>query len=103
MKAPPIGDSSPEAVGQRLALLRLALGYGERQQRAFADFLSLGATSYNSYETGKQRPPIHVALSIVTRTGASLDWLYRGVEDLLPHHLVLKLRGEDEQHGRKRA
>lgn len=103
MNPPDPGDASPEAVGRRLAQLRAALGYGDRQQRAFAKFLGIGITSYNTYETGKQRPPINVALKIIRLTGTNLDWLYRGIEDLLPHHIVVKLRDTVAEEQRRSA
>lgn len=92
MNMPDIGDSSPEAVGVRLLVLRVATGFEGRQQRAFADHLGFGVTRWNNYESGRQMPPVDVALKICRKTGATLDWIYRGIEDLMPYHLVIKMR-----------
>ena len=76
------------AIGQRIVLLRRALGYGPTE---FAVFLDIGTNTLSNYETGRRRPDIDQAVNIVRRTGVTLDWLYRGEAAGLPHGLLVKI------------
>ncbi|PVE22075.1 hypothetical protein DC522_23250 [Microvirga sp. KLBC 81] len=83
----------PEIIGGRIRLLREALGYD--QARAFCQFVGFSDQALYNYETGKRRISLDEAMKIVAKTGASLDWIYRGVEYSLPVHLAEKLRQVD--------
>lgn len=73
-------------------MLRIALGYGERGGQAqFASFLNLSPSQLNNYERGLKRPDIGVAINICTRTGATLDWIYRGERAGMPFDLISRL------------
>jgi transcriptional regulator with XRE-family HTH domain len=81
---------TPEIIGARLKALRLALGF--TQAKAFADFLDLNYSAWNHFETGRRAPLVQDGITVAVRTGASLDWIYRGLEHTLPVHLAEKLR-----------
>lgn len=83
----------PEIIGPRLKALRLALGFS--QARAFCSFVEMGETSWNAFERGHRRITLDEVGKVVAKTGASLDWIYRGLEHTLPLHLAEKLRQVD--------
>jgi transcriptional regulator with XRE-family HTH domain len=80
--------SEQEQIGARLRELREASGM---TARAFADFLGIAETTWNNYERGKRRISIDEALKVASRTGAGLDWIFRGIEHTLPGHVLEKL------------
>jgi transcriptional regulator with XRE-family HTH domain len=88
-----VATDRPENVGARLKALRLALGFN--QARAFAAFLEINEQAWNHFETGRRPPVVRDGIRIAERTGASLDWIYRGLEHTLPLHLAEKLRQVD--------
>lgn len=80
-------------IGKRLIMLREALGYIERgAQSEFAAHIGLTPQQLNNYERGLKRPEITQAIKICTRTGATLDWIYRGEWAGLPNDLAVRLR-----------
>ncbi len=80
----------PEVIGGRLKALRLALGF--QKAKAFAAFLDINEQAWNHFERGRRPPVVRDGIRIAERTGASLDWIYRGLEHTLPIHLAEKLR-----------
>lgn len=76
-------------IGQRIRQLRLALGF--MQARAFCAFVGITEQALNNYEHGRRRIGIDEALKIAGKTGASLDWIYRGMDHTLPMHLLQRL------------
>jgi transcriptional regulator with XRE-family HTH domain len=80
----------PEDIGARQRTPCEALGYD--QARAFCQFVGFSNQALYNYETGKRRISLDEAMKIVAKTGASLDWIYRGVEYSPPVHLTEKLR-----------
>jgi transcriptional regulator with XRE-family HTH domain len=78
-----------EDIAERLRRLRLA--YGFEQARAWCQFVGIGETSWNAFERGHRRITIDEALKLAAKTGASLDWIYRGLEHTLPLHVAQKL------------
>jgi transcriptional regulator with XRE-family HTH domain len=83
----------PEINGTRLTALRKALS--PDGARAFAEWLGIAETTWNNYERGKRRISLDEAAKVVSRTGATLDWIYFGVGHALPVHLAEKLRQVD--------
>ncbi len=83
----------PEEIGARLRRLRLALGYP--QARTFCQFVGITDQAMNNYETGRRRISIDEAMKIVAKTGAGLDWIYRGLDHTLPKHVADKLAEYD--------
>lgn len=78
-----------EDIAERLRRLRLA--YGFPQARAWCQFVGMAEPSWNAFERGNRRITIDEALKICAKTGASLDWIYRGLEGTLPLHVAQKL------------
>lgn len=71
---------SPENVRRRLIALRTELGYGPRQQAAFAAAIGMTKTLYNPFEKpdNKRTITLDAACRIRRRFGVPLDWLYLG-------------------------
>ena len=81
---------TPAAIGMRLKALRYALGF--KQAKAFCGSIGVLDTAWNNGERGRRIIPLEVASKIYLRCGASLDWIYHGVEHALPVNLAEKLR-----------
>lgn len=93
---------NPDVIGARLKRLRLALGYS--QARPFCAFVGISDQAWNNYETGRRRISIDEAMKIIMKTGASLDWIYRGLDHTLPKHVADKLAAlEKEEEAIRRA
>lgn len=80
-----------EAIGERLALARLALGF--RTQAALVRALNdidptITPQHWNGWESGRQRIGVDSALLLVKKFNISLDWIYRGEKDGLPVKLA---------------
>ncbi len=76
------------AISERLVLLRKAF-VGERQAE-FARRMTLGRRTWNNYERGF-RIGLDQALLVCAKTGATLDWIYRGLEGGMPQHLLKQI------------
>lgn len=75
-------------IGERLELIRLARGHIKRgEQKKWAQSFGFGETTYAMWENGQQRIPTDEAVKIVAKTGATLDYIYLGVESTLPKSL----------------
>lgn len=83
------GDSSLEAVGQRLTATRLALGYTNAS--AFARLVGISVQALGNYERGERRPSVDQAILVVRATGVTLDWLYLGDRSCSPNRIALRL------------
>lgn len=82
MISPPSEADSPEAIGERLKLLRSALGLSQTQMAERYGLESQQA--WANYERAKRPLDYRIALTIANKEGASLDWIYRGMEWTLP-------------------
>lgn len=93
----------PEQIGERLRRLREALGFD--QAKRFAEFVGISEQAWNHFERGRRPPTVPDAIKVAGKTGASLDWIYRGMEHTLPMHVLQKLTALDdtEEASRKRA
>lgn len=78
-----------ERIGQRLRLLRLALGLSPSEM---ADTLDIERTYWSRFEGGKRPITEGVAALLVVRFGVTLDWLILGRWDSLPFALAEKMR-----------
>lgn len=90
----------PEEVGRRLRHLRVAYGH---KAKTFANLLGIAETTWNNFERGKRRISIDEAIKVAAKTGASLDWIYRGLEGTLPLHVVEKLHKADAEGATRTA
>lgn len=92
---------SMEAIGERLRLLRAALGFTQEQMAERHGIESQQA--WANYERGERPLDYRIALSIAQKDSASLDWIYRGLRGTLPVHLAEKLAGaKPSKRGRPR-
>ena len=64
-------------------MTRIALGY--KNQADFAKGANLTQNRYNQYETGERRITVDAALKLKAAYGISLDWIYTGDRNGLPH------------------
>lgn len=78
-----------EAVGERLRLLRMALG---KSPSEMADTLGIERTYWTRYEKGRQGLSDSVAALLCVRFGVTLDWLILGDWSKLPFELAEKIR-----------
>lgn len=77
-------------VGKRLELLRLAHGY--ETQRDMAELLGVTEDAWRSWERGINEFPVEQARRLRDRWGATLDYIYDGIETACPRPLLDKLR-----------
>lgn len=80
--------SELDQIGARLLELRRSYGY---KAKDFAAFVGIAETTWNNYERGKRRISLDEALKVASRTGAGMDWIYRGMESSLPKHVLDKI------------
>lgn len=85
------GGYNKDDFARRLRDLREAAGYGGRQQGEFARMLGISVNAYNNYENAGRIPSPADAWKIVSRTGATLDWLYYGERRGLSPELLRNL------------
>ena len=90
-----ISGTSKAAVQQRLILTRKAVS-GDNQ----ADFcrrVRIATNTWSNYEMGRNLISREEAVKVCEATGVSLDWIYRGVQALLPMVVADKIRDIEEQ------
>lgn len=99
VRPPP--PTSNDSIAERLRLTREASGL---KQAAFCRQVGISPQAWNNYETGARRISLDQALRVCAVTGATLDWIYRGISSSLPLALASRiLTLQDEQHGKRRA
>lgn len=75
----------PEAVGRRVAALRMHHGLNQAE---FAASVEIDPTSYGRIEKGTKPLKADMAYRIAERWGVSMDFLYRGRLTELPPNLA---------------
>ena len=91
-RSPPMaGFTKPKdmASAQRMRALRAYMGYDEAKK--FAEFLGVAPGTYYHVENGK---PISKAIAFAMCRkipGMTLDWVWLGKNDKLPHHIWIEL------------
>jgi plasmid maintenance system antidote protein VapI len=80
---------SPEAIGRRLELARIALDRGNAT--AFAKTLGASPQSWSNYITGDNRIGLDTALRMVKLYSVTLDWIFRGNTYGMPPELMAKI------------
>ena len=76
---------SPEAIGERLCLVRKALGLTQEQ---FAAAVGCPQGTFGQYEAGMRKPSVAVASRVFDRFRIPLDYLYLGEVSSLPFELA---------------
>lgn len=84
----PLHARSVDAVAHRLRVTREIM---ELNQVEFAGAANIPPNTYNQWEKGVQPPSLAMAQKLCDAHGITLDWIYRGVPDGLPHSLAVKL------------
>ena len=84
-----IEPTDMKEIGARLRLFRerwigvsqteMAARYNMRQSR------------YSNWENGSRRPPLDFAFELFIDHGVTLDWLYLGRDETLPHSMRMAL------------
>lgn len=82
------GGRSNADIAARLVVLMDAL---ERNQTSFASLLGITPSALNNYLKGLRRPDLDIAITIASKTGVTLDWLYLGDRSGLPSRLLAAL------------
>ena len=75
-------------IANRLRAIRAHFELGSKE---FADQADVPYKSYSQWESGSFRISIDGALKIQKRYGISLDFIYTGKLDTLPHNLAIAL------------
>jgi hypothetical protein len=86
------------AIAARLQELRLAFGYTSFME--WSRFTGATNTSWHNYEAGQRVIFLTEALKLCTKTGVSLDWIYRGLDHTLPMNVAERL-SKFRETGRK--
>lgn len=79
---------SPEAVAARLARVRTILGLSKRD---FADRAGLTEQTYGPFENAKRPLTLEAAKKLRATYGLSLEFMYFGITDALPHRIAREL------------
>ena len=77
-----------DAAAERLKAVRT---YFKLSQADFAKRAGIAKTTYNNFETGVQRPSLNAAMRLREVYGISLDFIYCGSLDTLPHKIAVAL------------
>jgi transcriptional regulator with XRE-family HTH domain len=85
-------------VGWRLAVLADALNMSDR---ALAELLGISAQRLHNYISGRAMITPTMAMYVHMRTGATLDWLYRGDISSMPVGLATAVLEIMDRHGRR--
>lgn len=84
-----IEEETAEAIGRRLRAARLALGYTDKDK--FAQDAGIGPQTYGPWELGRREISREGAKLLRRRYGLSLDFIYFGNMDALPHKIAKHL------------
>ena len=79
----------PEAIGQRLSLIREAYGLSKSEM---ADTLNIGRTPWSRFELGQRAIPYEQAYRLVRRFGVTLDFIILGRTSGLTVEVMDRLR-----------
>lgn len=79
-------------VARRLRVTRVALGYPDRQQAAFATESGMSQSHYNRFESGARPLTLAIAMKLCHRWGLTLGWMFRGDPSGLPYKLASDIK-----------
>lgn len=78
-------DATSEMVGERLRMVREAMGLASG---IFASQAGICASAYSQYESGERRCSLDAGIRLCHRYGLTLDWIFMGDHTALPASLV---------------
>jgi DNA-binding XRE family transcriptional regulator len=84
-----LNPASLLAIADRLRALRVSTGL---KQVEFCRLVGLSTAQWNNYERARERIAVDPALQVCERTGATMDYIYRGTVSSLPLNLALALQ-----------
>jgi len=95
--ANPPHPESVEAMAARLRLIRIGYGKaqgfaGEMSQAELCRLTGIGRAAWNNAETGDGRIGIDNAMKLARKTGAGLNYIFRGDEADLAHALGVQIQ-----------
>jgi len=94
-------NSSAEAVGRRIRILREAKGWPG--QGPFAALLDVSQSRLSNWETQGFMIPPDMAVKLCSLTGATTDYIYRGDLSGLSASLIQAIKAREEDLARKPA
>lgn len=100
--APKERPESLKSVGERLELLRQAMGL---ENQVLAQMIGISPQQWRNYKVGDNVFPPAAAIQLCIVSGATTDFIYRGERGGLPGHLLEKLAKVEHPSGKavKRA
>lgn len=88
-------ELSDEAIGRRLWLIRMALGFED--QGEYCAEINISQPGYSQAETGTQRMGINSLMKICLRfPEISLDYIFLGRDALMPRGILDKIKKLEE-------
>lgn len=81
-------EDKPEAVAARLQRVREVLGLSKKE---FAERVGLSEQSYGTFENARRDLTLQAAKKIRKTYGVSLEFIYFGNKDDLPHKIAKQL------------
>jgi len=79
------------------ARLRAVRGVFEMQPKEFYEAAGITGGIFYNWETGNHRISVDGALKLRNRYGLTLDWIYCGNVDALPHKVASALRSSPRE------
>lgn len=83
--------SSVEAIGNRLALTRQALGYTQATMAKLMGSTTAGQ-AFANYESGLRKIAVTHAIKLCQTCGLTLEWIYLGQMHNLPPDLRIRIQ-----------
>jgi transcriptional regulator with XRE-family HTH domain len=84
-----VAEEMLKAIGNRLRAMREALQLNQTELCAIAGFAT---NTYNQWERGHGRPDLDNALRLCEKFPVTMDWIYRGDAEHLPHGIAQRIQ-----------
>ncbi|MCK1669407.1 helix-turn-helix transcriptional regulator [Bradyrhizobium sp. 153] len=89
-----------KAIAERLILIRESV-HGGMTQAAFGRLVGIEPQAVNNYEKLLRRISVDQAVKICAATGASLDYIYRGITAGLPAELATNIQKKQRERAKR--
>jgi len=90
-------NAAPGRYAEISARLRAVRDVFEMQPKEFYEAAGITGGTFYNWETGNHRISIDGALKLRDRYGLTLDWIYCGNVDALPHKVASALRSSPRE------
>ena len=95
-------DESVPAISHRLRLLRHArVGDHFGSKAEFARLMDINPATWSGYETEVGRINVDTAMELYKRLGVTMEWVYLGIEAMMPADLMREIRRLDQPSKRR--